>query len=220
MEPDLQRLNDEMELFDFDKSSREMITNVYSSWKKCLDNQIIISDLKNVVIRIDDRLHIDGVETHRDISQKSTLLFSACENVNILVLNKVNHVIVERSHDVNLKSVAGIIGGIDVLHSTNVNLLVTKRDIFYMGFGTATRCNAYIEEPLTLNTLISTLECSNINFISMIDNLSVLGKYVTNRTLFNGFNLYMFIANATTGILELHYLAQLSGSKGIIYPVP
>lgn len=225
MEKDLRQLEDELDLKDFTVPVKSMAINVFKSWKTCFNNQIIITDIKNknkrTNIKIYNNILIDGIETFKDISTRSTILFSNCDNLNIIVLNKINHIVIENSNNINLKSTAGIIGGIDALHSKNINLIITNRDIFYMSFGEVSTSNTYIDKSLALNTLISTLDCNAINFVLTIDDILENVKYLTNISLFSGFNIMMFINNNLTNIMELHYINKENNNSrhnGIIYP--
>jgi len=224
MEKDLTKLEEELEFVDLDKKDKEAVINVYRSWKTCFDYQIIISNIRNpnkrTRVDIKDSVYIDGVETYKNISKRSTIFFSECENLNISLISKVNHVIIERSNNINLKTFGGIIGGIDVLHSRNINFIVTKEDIFYISFGDVYMSNTYIDKSLALNTLISTLQCNSLNFVHMIDSILENVKYVTNTSIFGGLYMMMFIKN-DTGLVELHYFHRTTEgrtSNGIIYP--
>ena len=185
------------------------IFNVFKSWKACLDNQIIISNQKAPsFIKIDDNIMINGVEMHTDISNKSTILFSSCENLNIYVGKKINHIIIERSNNINLKFVSGLIGGIDVLHSNNINFDIINQDIFYISFGAVSKANMHIEARLALNTLISSLHTSYLTFI--VDK----HRYITNLPFYEDLCMLMFIENELTNNTELHYLGN--SCKGVI----
>jgi hypothetical protein len=220
MEKGLDNLNNELEQLDIDDSDKDKIRNVYKSWKTCKDNQIILSDLKSCNIRIDADLYVDNTVRYTNISKKSSILFSNCQNININVMNKVNHILIEKSKNINLKTVAGIIGGIDVLHSQNVNMVITNQDIHCMSLGDVSCCNAYIDRALASNTFISTLHCHIVNFILT----SAWGShsheaprvYNTNTSLMSGFNVFVFVANAITNTFELHFVSR--DSKGTIYP--
>lgn len=224
MEIDLRRLEEELEFVDITESAKEKYINVYKSWKTCYNNQIMITNIKSITertfIEVNESIFINGTETHKDISLRSTLFFSNCENVNILLHNKVNHVFIEKSKNITLKTMAGIIGGIDVLHSDNINFIVVNQDVFYMSFADVRIGNTYIDKSLSLNTLISTLHCHYINFVHMINNILEKSKYITNVSLFGGFYL-MFFKNGDNGIFELQYVYQENNNKqniGIIYP--
>lgn len=218
METDLEKLIKELE---FDNSKKETIINVYKSWKTCHNNQVMVSHIKHGNITVNDSIYIDTVEgtteTFKDISNKSTLFFSNCENVNILLCNKINHVIIENSKHINIECISGIIGGIDILHSNNISIIVINQDIYYMGFGHADTCDTYIDKSLTLNTLISTIHCNYINFVHLVNEMLENIKYVTNTSVFGGLYIMFFEKN------ELHYIYKDGNNRhvtGIIYPVP
>jgi hypothetical protein len=227
MEKDLKQLENELDFSELDDYNRERVINVFKSWKMCCRNQVVISNVKDqtkkkTLVRIDDCIYIDGIKTHENISSKSTIFFSNCADLNILILNKINHIIIEKSDNINLKSTSGIIGGIDTLHSNNINIIVINKDVFYISFGEVSSSCTYIDRSLALNTLISTLECYSINFVFTINELIEKVKYITNLSLFSGFSMMMFIKNEVTGIFELHYINQDSENsqhKGIIYPM-
>lgn len=226
METDLKKLEDELDFVDLSNYEKEKIINVYKSWRTCFNSQIIITDIQNKnkrsYIKISSSVYIDGIKTFDNISRRSTLFFSNCENLNIILLGKVNHVIIENSRNITLKSTCGIIGGIDVLHSNNLNFIVVGQDIFYMSFGEVNTSNTYIDKSLALNTLISTLHCSSIDFVHMIDEILENKKYITNSSILGGLYMMMFFKNNLNGTLELHYIYQDNESrqnKGIIYPI-
>ena len=222
METDLKNLNNELEFVD--DSDRDGIINVYKSWKTSLNRHIMITDIiktkMRTYIKVDSSVYIDGVETFKNISNKSTLFISNCQNVNIILLNKINHVIIENSKNVTLKSTRGIIGGIDVLHSQNINFIVINQDIFYISLGEVSTSNIYIDKLLSLNTLISTLNSSCINFIHMVDEFIERAKFVTNNSILGGLYIMMFFKN-DIDIFELHYIYQDCENRqreGIITP--
>lgn len=225
METDLKKLENELDLVDIPDFDKKKVINVFKSWKTCYNNQIIIDDISNMnrksIIKIDDKVVIDGVEIYKNISKKSTIFFSNCENLNILLLNKINHVVIENCKNVNFKSTSGIIGGIDVLHSQNMNFIIINQDVFYMSFGGVSTSNIYIDKSLALNTLLSTLHCNRINFVNMVDEILENVKYITNSSLLSGFYMMMFVENDVTGVYELHYIYkdnEGNQTKGIIYP--
>lgn len=222
MEADLEKLNDELALQELPDEEKVYVINIYKNWKTCFQNQIMITDIKGARtgtrtnIKINDNIQLNGKDIHKNISRKSTIFFSNCSDLNVLMLNKVNHVIIENCKNINFKTTSGIIGGIDILRSSNVNLVVTNRDIFYIGFGGVYQGNIFIEKSLALNTVIRTLECNIINFALMLNEVLKIGKYLTNASLFSGLHTMMFIKNKLTDTLELHYLDGIN--KEIIYP--
>lgn len=224
MEDDLKKLEDELSLIDLRKDEKEKITNIYKSWRNCLSNQIMITDIVNKSKRsnviINNSVYIDGIKIYDNITTRSTLFFSNCKNLYIILLGKVKHVIIENSKNIIFKSTCGIIGGIDVLHSKNINFYIIGQDIYYMSFGEVNACNTYIDKSLALNTLISTLHCNKINFVHLIDEILENKKYITNNSLFSGLYMMMFLKNNSDNVLELHYVYQdnENKNKGIIYP--
>lgn len=203
---------------NLDKSDDDMFINIFKSWKTCLDNHITITDIKydnKVNVSINDNIYINDIETYKNISKTSSIFISNCNNLDIFLSKKINHIIIENCINVNLEVASGIISGIDVLHSENINIIITNEDIFYLSFGEVLKSYIYIDKSLALNTLINTLHCNTTNFI-LINGILDKVKYLTNTSLFSGFNMMMFIYNDDTSTFELHYFNQ--NSKGIIYP--
>jgi hypothetical protein len=205
MEQELKTLDD---LHDVDK---EYYVNVFKSWKTCFDRHVSVNAVKGQDIHVRDEIYIDGRKSFDNISSSSTIFFSNCENINILLSRKVNHIIIDNCCNVNLKVTSGIISGIDVLHSQNINLIVTNKDIFYMSFGDVSKSNIYIDKPLALNTSINTLHCNITNFI--LERF----RYLANVSIFSGFNAMAFIQNSSSNTFELHCVNQ-DNDEGIIYP--
>lgn len=216
MEAELEKLNDELTLQELPDEEKVYVVNIYKNWKTCFQNQIMITDISRTNVKINDNVQINGKDIHKNISKKSTIFLSNCSDLNVLMLNKVNHVIIENCKNINFKTTSGIIGGIDILRSSNVNLVVVNQDIFYIGFGGVYKGNILIEKSLALNTVIRTLECNIINFALMLNEVLKIGKYLTNASLFSGLHTMMFMKNKLTDTLELHYLDGIN--KGIIYP--
>ena len=202
---------------EFNKKN-EILTNIYNSWKSCAKNYIIISHINNSDIEIDNIISINGIQKYTNISKKTTILFSDCKELKIILSCKINHIIIENSESISMKISGGIIGGIDIIHSREINFMVIDKDIFYLSYGDSKVCNTYIEKDLSVNTLISTLNCLDINFLLVLN--SNIAKYETNKSLFGGFSLLMFTQDNMENV-ELHYLQEHDREKfsGKILPI-
>lgn len=211
-------MEEQLNSIEIPDQEKEMIINVYRSWKSCYDNNIIIQNINynhSANIKISKSIYINGIETYTNITSKSRIFFSNCSNISILVLNKINNIIIENCKNINLKTTSGIIGGIDVLHSSNINFVVSKKDVYHISFGDVYKSNTFIEKSLALNTLINTIRCNTINFILMFNEILEKIKYYTNNSLFEEYYLMIFHKPMDSNMVELRYINQ-NGQEGII----
>lgn len=173
--------------------------NIYKSWKKCLNNRIIIADIHSGTIDVSDYIYINGESTADKVSNKTTIFITECSDLNINISSKINRFIIEKSMYISSRIINGIIAGIDVLHCKNINFNITNNNVFYLGFGGVSKSNTFIDQDIAINTLISTIDCNIINFIIHIDNR----QFCTNSSIFGEFNILFFEKNNTTREIEL-----------------
>jgi len=165
---EINKLNKEMNLLNLDEINKVHIRNIFKSWTICKNNFIIISNIENCDIIVDNNCILINYEVYRrNINKKIRILFSNCKNLNILIFQKLNHILFEKCSNIKIKITAGIIGGIDVINCDNINFHITKKDIFYISYGDSNICTTCIDKDISLNTQVLANNCNEINLLLM-----------------------------------------------------
>lgn len=184
----------------------KIIKNINKSWQICKNNYIFINDLCECTISVKNgAIYIDGDIKYTNVNMKTTVFFSGCENVSVSLYQKINHIILEKSSNVQMIISDGIIGGLDILHCKSVDFVVMNKDVFYISYGNSVSCNASLDKKISTNTLISTICCHEINFVI------VPSVFRTNSSLFSGMNLMAFVP--CNSDVELHYVKTIDGCR-------
>ena len=168
-------------------NSREydIINNIFNSWLKCKNNHVYIENKYNINISYPEN----------DESSQKTLYIDNCNNINIYVTNKINHIIIINSIHINLFIQHGLISGLDVMHSKNINLYIINDKIDFCEISNSDDCNYYIIQDNSHNdknkdyVYVNTNKCYNIRFI--MDNYNIM----TNKSLFSDNKYFILYKN-------------------------
>lgn len=164
----------------FENTPLELIYNIYTSWKKCKDNHTYIENIYNTNIILNNQINISNniYNFEKDIeTNKRTIYFDKCNNLNIYINEKFNHILLVNCTNINIYLSFGLISGLDVINCKNINININKK-IDYTEISNSEDCN-YIYNIFNEDyTFINTNNCFNINLL--INNFN----YITNRNYF------------------------------------
>ena len=183
------------DILNLDDNSKETILNVFNSWSSCRNNHQIIENINDSTIIFDNNYSINEIllKYDNDIHiNKRTLYIDKCNNLEILVNDKFNHIILINSSNINITILGGLISGIDLIHCDNIRLTVKFNKINNINYGYSRDCKLIIDKNTGLDIYVSASYSVNILFMLIYNNL--LKKYLTNRSLFSKMNYY-FIDN-------------------------
>jgi hypothetical protein len=188
-----------------------ILQNIYTSWYRCYNKNILVENYSNTIIIIDNTITIkqnnSTIILKDNIKKCNSVIISKCYNSTILVKNKINHITIEKSHDTNIIILDGLISGIDIITSYNNNIFVKNKNINYISCAKLRDCNLYLSKRLCVKTLINTLFCINIKIIITNNNLlQILKEYLTNTNYFVDLQYFVFTKN--NDIIELHQLRR------------
>ena len=111
-------------LDDSDDYINNSVSNIYNSWSSCRNNHQIIENISSSKIifnyesnsnySINNNICDYDSEIH---DKKRTLYIDKCNELEITVNNKFNHIILINSSNINITIAGGLITGIDILRS-------------------------------------------------------------------------------------------------------
>lgn len=145
---------------------------VIDTWTKCLNNHVILENINGVIVISsnilhngvpfsDTKLNDTNVDDYTKVTTKTAIIISKCKNLHILVYNKVSHILVESSKNVNIKVMSGAISGIDILHCHYVNMIINN--VPYINMNDCSHCNMYNDTHIN-KTKTRVNSCVNIFF--------------------------------------------------------
>ena len=196
---DLKNLDDELDDYSFNhedvsEEDREKIKNFYTQWKKCINNKLIIEDVKKKNIRIDNNVLINNEIKYDSINRKNTLHFINCKNITIYIKTKVNHITLEHCKNVNIKTIGGSVSGLDNINCQNISHVFEKSMIYYINSSNSQHCWYTLSDYIADNILMVTSECFSINIRITNNNTGVVtGFYKTNMSIFNKPRIYCIV---------------------------
>jgi hypothetical protein len=205
----MELLEDELNYLDINQEIKNTLINIYDSQIKVKNNHIYIENDSDDFIAVGKSIIMQHKISHQNIDQTKTLFLSKCNNIRITIGKKINHIIIENCKNITLKLLNGLISGIDILHSLNVNIIVENSSIHYLSYGSSTDCSCKIQKNIAYKLLISTILCYNI-ILYINDNMSD-NVFFTNQTLFSDLTLFTFENNNKL-------LYATSNDNGEIYP--
>jgi len=164
----------------FENITLDLVYNIYTSWKKCKDNHTYIENINNTDIHLYNQIKISNIvyNFEKDIeTNKRTIYFDKCNNMNIFINEKYNHIILVNCTNINIYLSFGLISGLDIINCKNINIYINKK-IDYTEISNSEDCNYIYNISNDDDTFINTNNCFNINLV--INNLN----YNTNRSNF------------------------------------
>ena len=184
------------DIINIDDNTKNTILNVFNCWNSCKNNHQVIENINNSDIIFSNNYSINNNLLNYDIDidiNKRTLYIDKCNNLNIKVNDKFNHIIIINSSNINITILEGLIGGIDIIHCDNIKLTVKFNKINNINYGYSNDCKLILDKNTGLDIYISTSYCVNILFMLIYNN--ILNKYLTNRSFFSKINYYFIDSN-------------------------
>lgn len=155
-----------------------IINNIINSYKQVNDQIIIIEN------KFDDEI-IEPM-----ITLKNSLIIENCENITILIKQKINHLLVRNCHNIKLL-ISGCITGFDLLYSNN-NIICNINDISHIIDYYKSSNNIYHLYRSINDAIIFRVEYSHSNNIKLYNNNILIADYTHSLNLFNpNYRLYI-----------------------------
>lgn len=86
-----EQIKADLDTLGLDDETRNSLQQFCVSWLKCSKQKIIIENFKeNIVVIKNDKLYV-GKEVLYDVGSNNTIYFEKCENINIRIEQKINH---------------------------------------------------------------------------------------------------------------------------------
>jgi hypothetical protein len=157
--------------------NNKIVENIIKSWNSCYSNHIYIENITNLNY------------IYSEINTKKSLFISNCENMNIKLCEKINHIKILNCKNVLIEIKSGVISGISIFHSDNiiVRIINKKIDLYELSF--STNCCIVYDLFTGDNTYINTNYCYECSVI--ISDINTYIKHSTNKTLFSGIYYYL-----------------------------
>jgi hypothetical protein len=197
-----------------------MDANIYNSWLECYNNISFLSNYSNVKeihipielfsIEPEDKRNcpsgiaqaelpkrncLSGIAQaelpKRNCKMKKSYFIEDVSNITIHIDDKINHLILNRCNNINLIINVDLISGLDIFHSSNVNITyarTTTSIVNSINFGR--NYHICIVNPYTINCMMCTICVNNMYFI--INDTA----YKVYENLFRANPLYFFIEKA------------------------
>jgi hypothetical protein len=190
----MQELNKELSTLDINNELKKTIINIFKSYLTVKNNHIYIENDHNDFIAIGKNIIMRNQQKNNIINKKKTIYLLKCSNINIVIGKKINHIIIDKCNNVTIRILNGLISGIDIINSKDINLVVDN-NIYNLNCGKSDNCECLIKKSIAGTTLISTLECYNIKLLINDINSESNIIFKTNQSLFSssdGLILYKF----------------------------
>lgn len=182
----------------------KIASNIYMSWKKCKDNHIYLDKVTDKYIKYDKNLILEPNRILYSFGEtkKKTLYIDSCNNLTIIIKEKLNHIVIINSSNINIIIYQGLISGIDILHSSNIKLKI-KNKKFTSDFSDCENCMYIFNVNDNFNDMkINTFDCYNFIFVKLLNDTNY-EKIETNKSIFISHNTYIIYNNE---IKSIHYL--------------
>lgn len=123
-------------------SPDKIASNIFTSWKKCKDNHIYLDKINNKYIKYDKNLILEPNKLFYSFieTKKKTLYIDSCNNLTINIKEKLNHIVIVNSSNINIVIFNGLISGIDILHSDNIKLKIKNKKLLSSEFSDCENC--------------------------------------------------------------------------------
>ena len=212
----MQQLHEELENLDVNDSIKENIINIYNSYMTVKNNHIYIENDHHDFIAIGRGIMMNNQTKNNIVDSTKTIFLSNCSDIRIIFGKKINHIVIEKCNNIVIRIMRGLISGIDIINSTNINLVVDDDNIYNLNCGKSDNCECLIKKKIAETTLLSTIDCHNISLsVNDPENMSNI-IFKTNESLFsssNGLILYKFEQNNN------RLLYSTNTQSGEIYPI-
>jgi len=197
----MQKLHEELNNLEVNNSLKETIINIYNSYMTVKNNHIYIENDHHDFIAIGSGIMMQNQKKNNIIDTSKTIFLSNCSDIKIIFGKKINHIIIDKCNNITIRIMRGLISGIDIINSTNINLIVDNNNIYNLNCGKSNNCDCFIKKNIAGTTLISTMDCHNIKLSINDPNNTSNIIFKTNESLFSssdGLILYKFEQNNNT----------------------
>lgn len=174
--------------------TKDEIKSFYRAWTTCINNKIIIENLKNETLDINETVNYDNKVIPVELT--STLHFINCQNLSINLNRKVNHITIERCDNVKIVINSGCISGLDTIKSKYINVLIDNKSIYFIDVGTSSDCNYCIRDYVYKNDdmYISSIDSMDINLYIIDDDKNIEHKSDYNlSSVFGNYKLIKLV---------------------------
>jgi hypothetical protein len=191
---DMKKLKQELHDTNINDTMYEDIISNFKIWTKVFNNKIIIENMNmnKIIIKITNRLFINDIDFGSEITNKTSLHFDNCSNLNIHIFHKINHICIVNCSNILVKINKNIISGIDTINSKNITHLFDN-DINYLDLSTSHNCKYIISHHIN-PLLIQTMDSLNLMII-IVKNRKIIKTYDLCKSLLETFNQYKFCDN-------------------------
>jgi len=198
---------------------RDDIKELYRLWKTCLNKKLIIDNIQDSNIRISNKILNNGDVLWDDVKKHHSLHFINCQNVTIVISEKVNHITIERCSNVNIRSTGGSISGIDIIKCSNVTHIFESGNISFMDISNTTECLFILSEKIARDIMITTTCSFNLHFKTICNYSGVVkNTYRTNMNVFQSYAIYSFHLDDENN-LSLYIVTPNSDNIYLVTPI-
>jgi len=176
------------DISNIDESIKDTLINIFNSWSICKNNHQYIENIENTSLTFDS-----------DIGElnlfKKSLFIENCNNLDIIVYNKFNNIILLNSNNININILGGLITGINIIHCTNINLIIKTIQIPNVNFEFANNCIITLDNIHIISDYLRINTNFCVNIIINIDYNNIYKSYITNKSLFSKLNYFIIDSN-------------------------
>lgn len=177
------KLKDELEQTDLDTNKKNTLLNIFENWKN--------SELRHIIIENNNNKNI-YTSSFVNLNSKTTLYITNCNNIEINIEHKINHIIIEKCNNVSVNIFGGIISGIDIFRSKQISVNIDKKQIFSIVYYICKYCTLKLHESIS-DIIIATENSDSIIF-ELVTQLHTK-KYITNKSIFSPLTYFTFLTN-------------------------
>lgn len=152
---------------------RDILENIFNSWKTCKNNQIIIENISNSKY----------VFNLKEESIKKTLIIDRCSYLNIDIINKFNNILILNSNNIVLNLKNGLVSGLTLINTKNNTIKIDNNYVNYAEISNTEDCIFIYDKISSNNSYINTFFSFNLSFI--INEQYYFKKFITNQSLFS-----------------------------------
>jgi hypothetical protein len=175
----------------------EKVLELFKTWKKAHNNKTIIENINGsqrngrVSIKIKNRVLIDTIDFRSEVTTRTTLHFINCNDVNIAISSKINHLVLENCMNMLVKTTGGFISGLDSIRCTNVIHVFDEGNINYIDINKSHDCKYFFQQDVVPNTIIQTIESMDILLVILKD-MEIKERFKVCTSFLDTFKRYKF----------------------------
>ena len=194
---------EDFDYLDIDDDTKAILTNVFNSWLRCKNKHLFIENVNDSTIKIGRVLEINGRKYEKEnIPKNATIFISNCNNNNIKITDKFNHLIILKCKDTNVYISHGLISGIDIIRSNNITCDVKFSNIYYLACCYSDTFTLHIDENIANNMMLATSNSYKVIF--KLNKGFETKEYVTNMSLFSELTYYSINKNRSN-VMIIYY---------------